>query len=99
MQDGAPAHSARNTKQYLKRKRIRELKWPPKSPDLNPIENLWGIVKAKMKVTLNFTAEELKREIRRVWKTIPQKEIDNLVLSFPGRVQKMLESGGEDCQL
>jgi hypothetical protein len=41
---------------YLKRKRIRELRWPPKSPDLNPIENLWGIVKSKMKVTLNFTA-------------------------------------------
>ena len=75
------------------------LLWPPKSPDLNPIENLWVMVKAKMKVTLNFTAEELKREIRRVWKTIPQKEIDNLVLSFPRRVQRMLESGGEDCQL
>jgi hypothetical protein len=48
-----------------------------------------------MNVTLNFTAEELKREIRRVWGTIPQEEIDNLVLSFPWRV----ESGGEDCQL
>ena len=56
-------------------------------------------MKAKMNVTLNFTAEELKREIRRVWRTIPQKEIDNLVLSFPGRVQRMLESGREDCQL
>ena len=42
MQDGAPAHSARNTKQYLKRKRIRELRWPPKSPDLNPIETCGG---------------------------------------------------------
>ena len=27
-----------------------------------------------MNVTLNFTAEELKREIRRVWRTIPQKD-------------------------
>ena len=48
MQDGAPAHSATNIKQYLKRKRIRELKWPPKSHDLNPIENLWGIVRRQM---------------------------------------------------
>jgi hypothetical protein len=52
-----------------------------------------------MKVKLNFTAEELKSEIRRVWRTIPdEKEMDNLVLSFPGRAQRMVGSGGEDCQ-
>jgi hypothetical protein len=41
----------------------------------------------------------LKAEIQRVWDSIPQQQINELVLSFPGRVQKMLESGGEDCQL
>jgi hypothetical protein len=37
-----------------------------------------------MKVKLNFTAEELKREIRRVWRTIPREEMDNLVLPRGG---------------
>ena len=31
MQDGAPAHSAINTKNYLRKKRVTEVKWPPKS--------------------------------------------------------------------
>ena len=30
MQDGAPAHSAINTKNYLRKKRVTEVKWPPK---------------------------------------------------------------------
>ena len=58
-----------------------------------------GMVKAKMKVKLNFDVEDLKAEIQRVWDSIPQQQIDELVMSYPRRVQKMLESGGEDCQL
>ena len=71
----------------------------PKSPDLNPIENLWGIVKRQIRVKLRCSSHELEEEIQRVWDSIPQQQINELVLSFPGRVQKMLESGGEDCQL
>ena len=66
MQDGGPAHTAKNTKKILEEKGISVLKWPPKRPDLNPIENLSGIVKSKIKVKLKFTLRQLKREIRRV---------------------------------
>uniref|UniRef100_A0A3Q2DHT3 Phosphatase tensin-type domain-containing protein n=1 Tax=Cyprinodon variegatus TaxID=28743 RepID=A0A3Q2DHT3_CYPVA len=57
-QDLAPAHSAKATSTWLKDHGIPVLNWPANSPDLNPIENLWGIVKKKMIKRKRFIMEE-----------------------------------------
>ncbi len=51
MQDNAPSHAAKNTidsliAMGLKREKI--MVWPPSSPDLKPIENLWSFLKMKI---------------------------------------------------
>ncbi len=48
-QDLAPAHAAKSTKSWLNDHGVGVLDWPANSPDLNPIENLWSIVKRKMR--------------------------------------------------
>ncbi len=48
-QDLAPVHTAKSTKSWLNDHGVGVLDWPANSPDLNLIENIWGIVKRKMR--------------------------------------------------
>ena len=51
MHDNAPSHSARNTSACLESLGLHGKKlivWPPCSPDLNPIDNFWALLKMKI---------------------------------------------------
>ena len=62
-QDLAPVHSARSTMRWLEDHSIEVLPWPANSPDLNPIDNLWGLMKRRISKKRSSTQEELKGAI------------------------------------
>ena len=47
-QDSAPCHTAKSVKTWMQSEHVKLLDWPGNSPDLNPIENLWNVMKRKV---------------------------------------------------
>ncbi len=93
-QDLAPAHSAKATSTWFKDHGIPVLNWPANSPDLNPIENLWGIVKRKMRYARPNNAEELKATIRATWALITPEQCHRLIDTMPHRIAAVIQAKG-----
>jgi transposase len=86
-QDGARAHMASSTTDYLRRKGVETVEdWPPYSPDLNPIEQLWKILNERLSAFAPNTFSALQAATIEAWNAIPQSMIDNLVISFAAKV-------------
>ena len=95
MQDGAPCHRAKIVTQFLKSKKIRILDWPGNSPDLNPIENLWSILKDKVSEKQPTSAKMLEQAIKEVWvRELSNEYCQSLVESMPRRLEAVIKAKG-----
>jgi len=75
-QDGATSHTANITqtwcREHLPRFWSKE-KWPPCSPDLNPMDfSIWSVLEARACSKAHHSVQDLKIALERAWKDIPQ---------------------------
>ncbi len=96
--DNARPYTASITTSWLRRRRIQVLKWPACSPDLSPIENIWRIIKRKMRQRRPKTVEQLEARIRQEWDNIPIPKLEQLVSSVPRRLQTVIKRRGDATQ-
>ncbi|PIC13099.1 hypothetical protein B9Z55_027975 [Caenorhabditis nigoni] len=96
MQDGAPCHRARRTMKWLEDRRIPVLSWPACSPDMNIIENVWGVMVHKIyEGNKKYdNVRQLKKAIVAAWKDVDQQLIDNLYLSLDSRIFELTKNRG-----
>lgn len=94
-QDNAPCHNSASTKAFMRQKGINTMEWPANSADLNPIENIWGIMKVKISQRNPKNVEELKQFIQEEWNNINPTTIKNLINSKKNRVKEVIEKKGE----
>lgn len=94
-QDNAPCHTARKVKKWFADNDINLMDWPGNSPDLNPIENLWQIIKAKIREATYERISDLTEAITSAWCLDITPEVCNkLVVSMPERIKQVLKNNG-----
>ncbi len=85
-----PKHTAKATKEWLKKKHIKVLEWPSQSPDLNPIENLWRELKVRVAKCQPQNLNDLERICKEEWDKIPPEMCANLVANYKKRLTSVI---------
>ncbi len=93
-QDLAPAHTVKSTKSWLSDCGVGVLDCPANSPDLNPKENLWSIVKRKMRNKRPKNADKLKATVKETWASITPQQCHKLISSMSRRIEAVIKAKG-----
>jgi len=107
-QDNASPHRAKATMSWLKTSAEQHaftiMKFPPNSPDLNPIENLWSIIKAELyrrypdtmylQSSGNAVREELRNRLNKIWWDIGKDILNRLIDSMLRRIEAVIKAKG-----
>lgn len=95
IQDNAPCHRSASTVEFLGNEGICYVDdWPPQSPDLNIIENLWYDIKRNVSRRHPKSVDELWNYFQEEWNAYPVEKIKNLYLSLPRRMKAVKMSRG-----
>jgi transposase len=101
MQDGAKAHSARDTQLDLAERGVYPIFWPPFSPDLNPIEAVWNQMKNWIEkhhpdqpAGRQRTYDQLRAIVQEAWDSITPEYLDWLIDSMGQRCKDVIKAEG-----
>ena len=72
--------------------------WPGNSPDLNPIANLWSILKRWVDKQKPTNSDKLQEVIMKEWVAISQDLAQKLIESMPSRIAEVLKKKGQHCK-
>ena len=75
-QDNDPKHTSKKAKRCFKKHKIEVMQWPPQSPDLNPIEHLWFLLKRRLAEYDQPPTSmwELWERVQKKWEAISEQE-------------------------
>lgn len=94
-EDNDPEHRSRLCSQWKEENGIATMDWPSQSPDANPIENVWSLMKAKLRGKKITTTKSLTRALKRIWSGLNMEYAKNLSESCVRRCQAIIDNNGD----
>jgi transposase len=98
LHDNSPQFSSREVQRWLHNSAINVLDWPPYSPDLNPIENLWPRVHALMDRLCPTTDEAVADAFVECWPELSLDLFTDYAQSMPARIAAVIAANGDATQ-
>jgi len=103
MEDNAPCHDSDFTNLERKKEGIEKLTWPPNSPDFNPIEHLWRLMKMRILRCRGSdrirTPAEMKVVLEEEWSRLTLEEINHEIVKLPDIMARCIaKKGGNHFQ-
>jgi hypothetical protein len=97
-QDGAPAHTSNKTQEWLAAhfpSFWSKDKWPPNSPDLNPIDfSVWAYVERRACAHSHPNLDSLRDAIVHAWDSMPKEFVQKACAAFRPRLEAVIMAGG-----
>lgn len=97
--DNSPIHKAKKVSALLESRDVAVLEWPPQSPDLNIIENVWGNIKSALarRQLRGLSADALWALVNEEWERLRSNNnyCSSLYSSLQNRMQAVIDAGGE----
>jgi len=96
--DNSAVHTSRVVRKWFdEHPEINVINWPARSPDLNPIENLWSQMMRLWNGEENAVlrnSNQLGQHIQNLWQQLNGNYCHQLVDSMPGRLEEVIQAGG-----
>jgi transposase len=94
-EDNAPIHKCKLVEELKSELGIVSMEWPPQSPDLSPIENVWKDIKNWIyKNRSPRNKSDLEEAVTAAWENIAFDKILRYIDTMPDRVKEVIKKNG-----
>lgn len=94
VQDSAPLYTAKAIRAEFHSKGLELIKWPVQLPELNPIENIWSLLKYKIGLHFPTAQDKVVEAAQSEWSRLTASEISRCCQSMRQRCQAVVDAKG-----